>query len=70
MCCLLIYKCGNTFVCMSVSVSSWMSLRVVCGWVEGAAGFNRIWVRRTYRLGGLIGSADLRPADWPAESPV
>ena len=27
------------------------------------AGFNRTWVRLTYRLGGLIGSADLRHAD-------
>ena len=30
------------------------------------AGFNRTWVRLTYRLGGLIGSADLRPAESPA----
>ena len=32
---------------------------------QGPAGFNRTWVRRTYRLGGLIGSADLRPAESP-----
>ena len=30
--------------------------------VRGPAGFNRTWVRLTYRLGVLIGSADLRPA--------
>ena len=34
------------------------------------AGFNRTWVRRTYRLGVLIGSAYFRPADRPAESPA
>ena len=36
----------------------------------GPAGFNRTWVRRTYRLGGLIGSVDLQPADRLAESPA
>ena len=34
------------------------------------AGFNRTWVRLTYRLGVLIGSADFRPADRPAEGTV
>ena len=34
--------------------------------LPGPAGFNRTWVRRTYRLGGLIGSAYFRPAESPA----
>ena len=37
---------------------------------EATVGFNRTWVWRTYRLGGLIGLADPQPADRPAESPA
>ena len=43
--------------------ASWQG-RLVAAW--GPARFNRTWVRLTYQLGGLIGSADLRPAESPA----
>ena len=41
-------------------------VRPVGGFRGWPAGFNRTWVRRTYRLGVLIGSAYFRPAESPA----
>ena len=70
--CVCVYVCVCVCVCLGVFVLQAFPHPNVVLQFEGQrpAGFNRTWVRRTYQLGVLIGSAYFRPADRPAESPA